>query len=46
LPVLADALKEAGCADAELLAHCRRGEPHQAGCWVIHRIVEGKKGSP
>jgi hypothetical protein len=27
LPVLADAPEEAGCADADLLAHCRSGGP-------------------
>jgi hypothetical protein len=35
LPVLADALEEAGCADADVLAHCRDGGPHARGCWVV-----------
>jgi hypothetical protein len=35
LPVLADALEEAGCADPVLLAHCRSGAEHVRGCWVI-----------
>jgi hypothetical protein len=35
LPVLADALEEAGCADADVLAHCRRGGKHVRGCWVL-----------
>jgi ATP-dependent Clp protease ATP-binding subunit ClpA len=35
LPVLADALEEAGCADREILDHCRRGGEHGRGCWVI-----------
>lgn len=35
LPVLADALEDAGCADAELLAHCREGQSHVPGCWVL-----------
>jgi hypothetical protein len=39
LPILADALEEAGCDDAELLAHCRRNGPHARGCWVIDRIL-------
>jgi hypothetical protein len=36
LPILADALEEAGCADAEVLTHCRgnAGE-HCRGCWVV-----------
>jgi len=39
LPVLADALEEAGCEDAPLLAHCRRGGPHVRGCWVVDRVL-------
>ncbi len=35
LPVLADALEEAGCTDAALLAHCRQPGEHARGCWVI-----------
>jgi hypothetical protein len=38
LPVLADALEEAGCTDADLLAHCRGGE-HFRGCWVVDLIL-------
>ena len=34
LPVLADALEDAGCADAAILEHCRQREPHFRGCWV------------
>jgi hypothetical protein len=39
LPVLADALEEAGCADAALLAHCRGPGPHVRGCWVVDRLL-------
>jgi hypothetical protein len=35
LPVLADALVEAGCDDEELLAHCRGKGPHVRGCWAV-----------
>jgi hypothetical protein len=35
LPVLADALLEAGCDDEELLAHCRSEGPHALGCWAV-----------
>jgi hypothetical protein len=35
LPVLADALEDAGCADAEILGHCRGGGEHVRGCWVV-----------
>jgi hypothetical protein len=42
LPVLADALEEAGCADETVLAHCRGGGPHVRGCWVLDLLL-GKK---
>ncbi len=35
LPILADALEDAGCADEELLGHCRGPGPHVRGCWAI-----------
>jgi hypothetical protein len=35
LPVLADALEEAGCTNAEILNHCRGPGPHAKGCWVL-----------
>ncbi|HEY1066696.1 MAG TPA: hypothetical protein VGE52_11325 [Pirellulales bacterium] len=40
LPILADALEEAGCDDAETLAHCRGPGPHIRGCWAIEAILE------
>jgi hypothetical protein len=39
LPVLADALEEAGCTDADLLAHCRSGGGHLRGCWAVDLIL-------
>ena len=42
LPVLADALEEAGCHDAHILAHCRGPGPHVRGCWVVD-LVLGKE---
>jgi hypothetical protein len=40
LPVLADALEEAGCTDEEILSHCRRrGLPHTRGCWVVDFVL-------
>jgi hypothetical protein len=39
LPVLADALEEAGCNDAAVLAHCRGGGQHVRGCWVIDLLL-------
>jgi hypothetical protein len=39
LPILADALEEAGCTDADILAHCRSAGPHVRGCWVIDLLL-------
>ncbi len=39
LPILADALEEAGCDDPRVLDHCRFCERHQPRCWVIERVV-------
>jgi hypothetical protein len=39
MPVLADALEDAGCTDAEVLGHCRRGERHKSWCWVLDLIL-------
>ncbi len=39
LPILADALEEAGCADAALLDHCRGPGPHVRGCWVVDLLL-------
>jgi hypothetical protein len=35
LAVLADALEDAGCADAELLGHLRGPGVHVRGCWAV-----------
>jgi hypothetical protein len=42
LPLLADALMDAGCADEDILAHCRSEGPHVRGCWVVD-LVLGKE---
>jgi hypothetical protein len=42
MPVLADALEDAGCADPDVLAHCRGDGPHVRGCWVVD-LVLGKE---
>jgi hypothetical protein len=39
LPILADALEDAGCADAAVLAHCRSGGAHVHGCWVVDLLL-------
>lgn len=40
LPILADSLEEAGCADPELLAHCRQQAEHARGCWLLDRLLD------
>jgi hypothetical protein len=39
LPILADALQDAGCTDPDILAHCRSGGEHVRGCWVVDLIL-------
>jgi hypothetical protein len=39
LPVLADALEDAGCDDEKMLSHCRGPGPHVRGCWVIDLLL-------
>jgi hypothetical protein len=39
MPILGDALEEAGCPDAAILGHCRENGPHARGCWVVDRIL-------
>jgi hypothetical protein len=38
LPILADALEEAGCTDETVLEHCRNEGNHGRGCWVTDQI--------
>jgi DNA gyrase subunit B len=42
MPILGDALQDAGCEHAEVLAHCRGASPHVRGCWVVD-LVLGKE---
>jgi hypothetical protein len=39
LPLLGDALEEAGCTDAGLLGHLRGPGPHVRGCWVLDLLT-------
>jgi hypothetical protein len=39
LPILADALQEAGCTDADVLTHCHGAGPHVRGCWVVDWVL-------
>lgn len=42
IPILADALQDAGCDRADVLNHCRGPGPHVRGCWVVD-LVLGKE---
>jgi hypothetical protein len=39
MPELADALEQAGFANADILAHCREPGPHVRGCWVVDGLL-------
>jgi hypothetical protein len=39
LPILADALEEAGCTSRDVLDHCRSPGPHVRGCWAVDLIL-------
>ena len=43
LPILGDALEEAGCTDADILNHCRQPGEHVRGCRVVD-LLTGKEG--
>jgi hypothetical protein len=39
LPILADALTDAGCDEPTILEHCREPGPHYRGCWVVDAVL-------
>lgn len=39
MPILADALQDAGCDNDDILDHCRGPGPHVRGCWVVDLIL-------
>ncbi|MGL6097457.1 MAG: hypothetical protein ACRC7O_16875 [Fimbriiglobus sp.] len=39
MPILADALEEAGCDDVRVLTHCRDYPMHARGCWVVDAVL-------
>jgi hypothetical protein len=42
MPILADALQDAGCDSVEILNHCRGDSAHVRGCWAVD-LVLGKE---
>lgn len=42
MPILADALQDAGCDSDDVLSHCRGPGSHVRGCWVVD-LVLGKE---
>jgi hypothetical protein len=44
MPILADALQDAGCDDPEVLGHCRSEAPHARGCWVVDLVLDTPPG--
>jgi hypothetical protein len=46
LPILADALEDAGCTDDDILRHCRGPGPHGRGCWVVDLLLGESGGMP
>ncbi|OAI51375.1 hypothetical protein AYO44_00775 [Planctomycetaceae bacterium SCGC AG-212-F19] len=42
MPILADALEDAGCTTPDVLNHCRQPGEHVRGCWVVD-LVLGKE---
>jgi hypothetical protein len=39
MPILADALEDAGCTNADILSHCRQPGEHCRGCWVVDLLL-------
>ena len=39
MPILADALQDAGCDSDDILNHCRGPGPHVRGCWVVDLVL-------
>lgn len=39
MPILGDALQDAGCDNEDILAHCRGAGPHVRGCWVADLVL-------
>lgn len=40
MPIISDALEDAGCTDQKVLEHCRDYAYHARGCWVLDEILD------
>jgi hypothetical protein len=40
MPILADAIKNAGCDNEDILNHCRQPGEHTRGCWVLDLVLD------
>jgi hypothetical protein len=39
MPSLGTALKDAHCHEEEILSHCRQGDMHVRGCWLLDLVI-------
>ena len=39
MPILSDALMDAGCDSEDIILHCRGDGPHVRGCWVVDLLL-------
>jgi hypothetical protein len=39
MPILADALQDAGCDNEDILNHCQQPGEHVRGCWVVDLLM-------
>ena len=46
LPILADAMMDAGCEDDLIIEHCRGEGPHVRGCWVVDLVLGKEEAEP
>lgn len=44
MPILADALEDAGCNNQDVLQHCRDNRPHWCGCFVLDSLRVPRHG--
>ncbi len=46
MPILADALMDAGCDNDEIIHHCQRKGPHVETCWVLELLLGSDSPTP